>query len=341
MNHKSHLRSPDISHHISRRRFGTGVAGLASFAAFAGTSPNVALAVNEIQTVPLPMMISAEVSTTLKSQGLNDDPWSCSVSGAIANQFGLGSQVRVRRNLNEYAIYTVAQVREQDPADKVRMSSIARQRLGTSDTFPATLLQPLTTKLMTDAQAKSANEFVERISDSPNNQGLVVLAPHGGGIEFKTDLQARWVQEALPNADVTCWCCSGWKDNGGTHGRWHVSTMDIDPVSFPGLATIADRGFAYAVAFHGMKDSGVLVGGGAPAELKQMIRAAIKSVVGNNTVTIANDGANNSGTSPENLVNWITAGGGGGIHIEQSSHIRSNYWSEVAQAVADVFAGLL
>jgi phage replication-related protein YjqB (UPF0714/DUF867 family) len=291
--------------------------------------------------VPLPIAIPVAVSPTLKLQGLDGDRWSCSVSGAIAAKFGLGSQVRVRRTDDQYAIYTVAEVRQQDGANVVRMGSSARGRLGTSKSFSATLLQPTTTKLMTDVQAKNVSEFVERIADPPNNQGLVVLAPHGGAIEAKTDLQARWVADALPDGDVTCWCCSGWKAGGGTHERWHVTSTEISPASFPGLATIADRGFAYAVSFHGQKDSGVLIGGGGPAELKQMLRQAIKAVVGNNSVTIAEKGDSNNGMSAKNFVNWITAGGGGGIQIEQSMDVRSKYWSAVAQAVANVYAGLV
>ncbi|KIG19518.1 hypothetical protein DB30_00027 [Enhygromyxa salina] len=281
------------------------------------------------------------MTQTLKDQGLNSDPWSCSVSAAIGDVFGVGSQLRVRRDVDNLAVYTVAEIREQDPANVVRMSSIARQRLGTSDVFTGTLHTPLSTKLMTDAQAENAGAFVERIADHPQNQGLLLMAPHGGRIEFNTDHQARLAAKDLAGGDVSTWCCSGWRtDNGSTHSRWHVSTTEISPLSFPGLATIANRGFAYAVGFHGMKADGVLVGGGAPNELKQMVRQAIKSVVGNNPVTVVN-GGKNSGVSDTNVVNWITAGNGGGIQLEQSSEIRSKYWSDVAHAVADVFADLI
>ncbi|KIG19517.1 hypothetical protein DB30_00026 [Enhygromyxa salina] len=291
--------------------------------------------------VPIPVSISVSVTSPYEYQGLNDDPWSCSVSGAIANVFGLGSQVRVRRNIDNFAIYTVADVRYQDPVNRVRMGSAARQRVGTPNVFSATLHTALATKLMSDTQAKNAGEFVERIADAPHHHGLAVLAPHGGVIEVKTDLQARWVMDALPNADVSCWICSGWTSEGGAHARWHVASTEIHPASFPGLATIADRGFAYAVAFHGMNAAGVRIGGSAPDELKEMLRQAIQSAVGGYSVELAADDDPNGGTSPDNIVNWITAGGGGGVHIEQGPLIRSKYWFAVAQAVADVFRGLV
>ncbi|WP_181233148.1 poly-gamma-glutamate hydrolase family protein [Enhygromyxa salina] len=291
--------------------------------------------------VPIPVSIPVSVTSPYQYQGLSNDPWSCSVSGAIANVFGLGSQVRVRRSVDQFAVYTVTDVRYQDPVNRVRMGSVARERVGTPNVFSGTLHTPLATKLMSDTQAKNAGEFVERIADSPNNHGLVVLAPHGGVIEVKTDLQARWVMDELPNADVSCWICSGWTTEGGAHTRWHVASTELHPVSFPGLATIANRGFAYAVAFHGMNDAGVRIGGSAPFELKEMLRQAIKHAVGDYPVAHAADDDPNGGTSPDNVVNWITAGGVGGVHLEQGPLIRSKYWFAVAQAVADVFRGLV
>jgi phage replication-related protein YjqB (UPF0714/DUF867 family) len=342
MNHKTYdTPSPDSTHHISRRRFGAGVAGLASVAAFAGLPQKSALAANEVQAVPLPLMIPIEVTSTLNSQDLDNKKWLCSVSADLAPHFDVGSHIRVRRNVDNYAVYTVAEVRDQDPPKTVRMCKAARQRVGTSNSFQGLLLQSLATKLMTDAQAENAGEFVERIADSPNNQGLVLMAPHGGEIESKSDFQVKRAAEVLAGKDVSTWCCMGWRTAGNPYDRWHVSSSIMTPTSFPGLATIADRGFAYAVTFHGMKADGVLIGGAGPQELKQMLRQAIKSVLGNHPVSIAEPNGHNSGASAGNLVNWITAGGGGGIQLEQSKAVRNDYWSDVAEAVAEVYAELI
>ncbi|WP_181197666.1 poly-gamma-glutamate hydrolase family protein [Enhygromyxa salina] len=277
----------------------------------------------------------------MKSQGLNSDKWMCSVSGEFAKKFKLGTQIRVRRNGSEYAVYTVGDVREDDPANLIRMGKIARERLGTSDSFEGRLMPTLALKPMTDDEAETYGEFVERVYDTKEHQGLVILAPHGGGIEFNTDLQARWVADALPDADLSTWCCSGWHNNGSDYTRWHVTSTKIHPASFPGLASIAERGFAYAVSFHGQKADGVLIGGGGPIELKETLRDEIKAVVGNHPVTIAEPGDHNSGMSAENVVNWMTAGGSGGIQLEQSPEIRDGYWIDVAEAVAKVYESLI
>ena len=53
---------------------------------------------------------------------------------------------------------------------------------------------------------------------------------------------------------ASAWRCKGWGPNGGAFARWHITSTDIDPASFPLLATVASRRFARAVAFHGFDD---------------------------------------------------------------------------------------
>lgn len=317
---------------------------MAALATFASTGASVALAGNEIQTLPKYLSIPVEIGAALKSQGLINDRWACSISSAIAGKIGLGAQIRICRNDDDCAVYTVTEIRKNDPADMIRMSKAARQRIGTSDTgFDATVRQAVATEAMTINQAKSAGEFVERIDDSGDHQGLLVMAPHGGSIELNTDRQARRVADELAGADVSTWCCNGYKPGGGAYDRWHVTSTMISPKSFPGLASLSNRDFAYAVAFHGMSASGVLIGGGAPLELKQLLRQQIKSALGGagGPVTIADEGSSLGGSSSKNVVNWVTAGGGGGIQIEQSYEVRQEYWQVVADAVAKVYAGLV
>ena len=59
---------------------------------------------------------------------------------------------------------------------------------------------------------------------------LVVLAPHGGDIEPHTDDQAELVAAAT---GCSSWRCKGWRPGGGAHERWHITSTDIDPGSFP------------------------------------------------------------------------------------------------------------
>ena len=341
MNRKTVFRSQSTDHHISRRGFW---AGMAAITTFASTCTSVALAGGEEQTIPPHFSIPVEVSGALKSQDINGDPWACSVSGDLAELVSLGTQIRVCRNNDHCAVYTITEIREGDGSDEIRLGKAARARLGTSGTgFEATLRQALATKQMSDKSAKSASEFIECIADSGNHEGLLVMAPHGGTIEINTDRQARRVGDLLSGSDVSTWCCKGYKQGGGAWDRWHVTSNDISPKSFPGLAKVAKRQYAYSVAFHGMKDSGVLIGGRGPKQLKELLRKAIKSALGDaaGPVTIASKDNDKGGYALTNVANWVTVGGSGGIQIEQSLKVRENYWKDVAEAVADVYSGLV
>lgn len=307
------------------------------------TCGNVALA-GEKQTIPKHFSIPVEVSGALKSQDIYGDPWACSVSDDVAELVSLGAQIRICRNNDHCAVYTITEIRESDGSDQIRLGKAARKRLGTSGTgFEATVRQALATKQLSDKAAKSASEFIECIDDSGNHEGLLVMAPHGGTIEINTDRQARRVTELLSGSDVSSWCCKGYSQGGGAWDRWHVTSSDISVKSFPGLASVTKREYAYSVAFHGMKDSGVLIGGRGPKQLKQMLRSAIKSAIGDGAgpVTIASKDNDKGGYSLANVANWVTVGGSGGIQIEQSLKIREKYWKDVADAVASVYSGLI
>ena len=298
----------------------------------------------EVQITPPPLAVPVTVEPALQAQAWLGDRWSCSVSGALAQVIEVGAQLRLCRGPEHCAVYTVAEARPNDPDDVVRVSKAGRARLGASQAgFAATLRRALATTKLSDAQAQAQGEFVERIRDAGDHEGLVVLAPHGGGIELTTDRQARRVADRLAGADVSTWCCAGWKPGGGAFERWHVTSTWIHPASFPGLATLAQRRFAYALAFHGMSGEGVLIGGAGPIELKQMLCQAIAAALGGEAglVTIASPGHSIGGSSPANVGNWLTVGGEGGIQIEQSGLVRGQYWRDVADAVASVYAGLV
>ncbi len=340
MSRSSFFRSSIPTTRISRRSFAIGVTAATTIAAHA----NVARAEDEVQTTPEPFAIPVHVSPALKSQGILGDRWACSVSAALADELGYGAQLRVYRNSSNYAVFTVTEIRDDDAVDEIRISKAGRQRLGTSASgFSATLRPALATQQLSESAAKSASEFIERVADDGEHQGLLVMAPHGGSIEINTDRQARRIAQNLAGADVSSWCCNGYKQGGGAFERWHVTSTLISPASFPGLASVTQRDYAYGVSVHGMQAAGVLIGGAAPAELKQLLRQEIKAALGNaaGPVEIAKSGQALAGASPDNVTNWVTAGGDGGVQIEQSSKVRTKYWQDVADAVSSVFAGLL
>jgi phage replication-related protein YjqB (UPF0714/DUF867 family) len=281
------------------------------------------------------------VATTLHSQAHKHDAYACSVPRSLVGLM-IGDQIRITRSPDDYALYTIVERRISDNPNVLRMGLNAHQRLGTANGFEANVINPVVAIGLTDAQAQLTGEFVERLVDDGQNGGLVVLAPHGGMIEARTDRQAETVTAALA---CSSWICKGWKHgDGGCYRRWHISSTRLSPRSFPGLGLIANRGFDYAVAFHGISSGGgVLIGGTAPRALKVMVKAAIVAALRNPEieVTIVQPDDDSSGGSPHNVVNWLTADGMAGLQIEQSPIVRAKYWREVANAVISVYSQLI
>lgn len=267
---------------------------------------------------------------------LRADGECCAMTPPLLTALGItpGEQVRIRRSAEEYAAYTVLEAAGQSPV--VYVGEPGRRRLGTPDTFEGTVTRPVPRSELSDERASRRSEFVERLED-PGGDDLVVLAPHGGWIEPHTDDQADRVADRL--AGATAWRAKGWRDGGGAYDRWHVTSTAIHPRSFPALGRIVDRGFTHAVGFHGFSEAGIVVGGGAPAGLRGSVRDALEArLPASVPVRLATDAtAAYGGDDPDNLTNWLTADGRGGIQIEQSRAVRDDHRDAVADAVVAVF----
>lgn len=265
----------------------------------------------------------------------------CSISTQLAVGIGPGDQIRIVRSPTEYALYTISEVRNELGPDIVRMSAAGRARLGTNNPFAGALDTEVAASELSDVEAQAQSEFVERLVDDGFHTGLLAAAAHGGKIEVNTDEQAEYLAALLPG--ISSWICKGWRNPTGAFNRWHIDSSELSPNSFPGLGAIADRGFTHVVSFHGMSEPGVLIGGRASLELRETLRAAIVDAIGDPSVPIVVSGDDGplSGVGASNFVNWLTAGLNGGIQIEQSLLVRTQYWAAVVEAVASVMGPLI
>jgi phage replication-related protein YjqB (UPF0714/DUF867 family) len=301
-----------------------------------------ALDSESFRAVNPPAILEISVLQAQPTQSIAVEAERLSIDTGLGVILGLGDQCRILRPGGSVALYTVGDVRSEPGSGKLRMGLEARARLGTTSTFFATLLTKVVADL-TDEQAEAQSEFVERLVDDGSNTGLIAIAPHGGWIEMHTDEQAALVRSMLAGKNASSWICKGYKQDGGAYNRWHITSSDISRRSFPGLDAVADRNFAYAVSFHGMSHEVVLIGGSAPYEIKQLIQSAIVAVVADSDieVSIASSTDLYSGDSPDNVVNWLTVGGQGGVQIEQSMRARELHGLDIAAAVAGVFDQLI
>jgi phage replication-related protein YjqB (UPF0714/DUF867 family) len=283
-----------------------------------------------------------------EQQDLIDHSEHCSADPEALAGIGraLGHQVRVRPDADQsvFALYTVSQTRDEAPDAIVRMGRGGRERLGAGETFAAVVDSVVPRPGLSDDDAQRLHEFVERLSDNGTHRGLIAIAPHGGDIERHTDTQAERVAERLAEYGVSAWRCKGFgPDGGGASRLLHITSTDIHEASFPALGSVIGRGFRYAVAFHGFREEEVLVGGAAPFRLRAEIACAIENALSGSGIQVRIAGPDDvsGGDSPRNIVNRLTASKRGGVHIEQSLQARTDHALDIANAVAEVFAGRL
>lgn len=292
-------------------------------------------------------MAKAEQTALIESgERLSADPDKMATIGrAVGEQVRLVRTDKRYKRIKDWALYTFYEEREETYEYNMRMGYDGRDRLGQTDTPIYVIADSQCVRHdLTEAEAENNGEFIECLDEtSGTHTGLIVAAPHGGFIENYTDEEAERVYSQLSGQSkpVSAWRCKGFKPGGGAFARWHITSTEIHRNSFPYLDQVADRGFQYCVSFHGYSEADIAVGGGAPTALKEEVRDAIQQAVGTAYDVVVVDGGPYGGVSPDNLVNWLTANGEGGVQIEQPYSARSNYWTEIADAVAGVFAAKL
>jgi phage replication-related protein YjqB (UPF0714/DUF867 family) len=79
---------------------------------------------------------------------------------------------------------------------------------------------------------------------------------------------------------ASAWLCKGFgDDNKGASDRWHITSDDINPASFPLLGSLMSRQFFYGVAFHGFArqegEKDIYIGGRAAMPLKAAVQRAL------------------------------------------------------------------
>ena len=249
---------------------------------------------------------------------------------------GPGQQVRIHRD-DEFALYTVSELLHETTDPVVRMGLGGRRRLQTDGEFEGVLDTKVVDPDLCDTKARDAGELVERLDDDGVQAHLIAIAPHGGDIEEHTDEQAERVAARLGPQLASAWRGKGWRPGGGAFERWHITSTDLDPACFPLLNSVMPRRFAHAVAFHGFDDEqGVLIGGTAPADVKERLRQAIQQVLPSALdARVARPDERYGGDDPNNIVNRLSPCGG--IQIEQGSTPRSDHGADIADVVADFF----
>jgi hypothetical protein len=154
--------------------------------------------------------LSSQEDLKKRREHCSVDPQRLATIGSAA-----GHQVRIKRNSNQYGLYTVSEVRQENPDTIVRMGQGGRQRLGTSAEFDGVVDARVPHPTLTEAEAKARGEFIERLKDNGRQRQLIAIAPHGGEIERHTDQQAERVASRLAAQAVSSWRCKAGRATAG------------------------------------------------------------------------------------------------------------------------------
>jgi phage replication-related protein YjqB (UPF0714/DUF867 family) len=286
-----------------------------------------------------------------EQDALKNDAERCSADPTMLSPLGraVGHQVRIKRKdvPGFFAVYTVKQANPpadlSDPgrANVVRTGQTGRERLGATDEMAAVVHRTVVDTAPLPGEPNEVR-FFEVAEDNGKQTYLIAIAPHGGAIEEHTDEEAEQVRRELVSQGypASTWTCKGYGDDlKGASDRWHITSGDLHPASFPQLQRLITRKFCYGVAFHGFSkrpsEADVYIGGGAAQSLKRAIKKVLEALSLPMKIQIATttDDPKFQGSSPDNIINRLAAQG---VHIEQSAQARK-FSKDIARAIVTVY----
>lgn len=291
-----------------------------------------------------------------------------------------GQQIRMKVQNDiegEYTapcIYTVNTNPEYTSEEEktVWMSKEGMDRLGIVD-GTLLILQPYAAspRFETRDSGQENNELIEQYIDKSND--VLFLAPHGGDLYSKTELQAL---RGSSIQDYSSWALMGYEQSREEAlKRWYNPPELYKINSFLGLLEL-DYPFEYAVAFTGLSKQDnsekekIVIGGLAEDEIKSAIKKELEKEFTPSDQTNSNEDTSDeessagdstedsegtqeeqepkadptidistayegelSGTEPRHIANNLSYDNSDGIIIQQSPSVRDKHWKEVADAI--------
>jgi phage replication-related protein YjqB (UPF0714/DUF867 family) len=154
-----------------------------------------------------------------------------------------------------------------------------------------------------------------RVTLLPGASGIVVAAPHGGGIEPG----ATEIAQAIAASEHTFYCFEGLKLSGNK--RLHLTSTRFDEP----IGVNAIRRANVVLTIHGCDEQrAIIYTGGLDLKLKKRITGQIESAG-----FVVGERASLMGTDPENLCNRGT--GEGGVQLEISSGLRRLMFADLSR----------
>ncbi len=260
----------------------------------------------------------------------------CTLRRDIAQEIGSfpGEQVRLKPEGDEgrSAAFTVHDIHDSDAEIRIARNGRERLALNASAAVRASSIVPV--HELTRMEAFESNNVTETLWDT-GQESVLVCAPHDG-FESNTAQAAGIVRKRIGDERASAWFVHAFGPDA--FDRFHITSANISPASYPGLATVADRGFDYCISFHVFRGDDVLVGGLADKTLRDELGERISEAInGKRHVETERSEMRYAGKTQENIVNRLTTDSESGIQIEMPALIAHRYRKRVARTVADFF----
>jgi phage replication-related protein YjqB (UPF0714/DUF867 family) len=272
---------------------------------------------------------------------LLSNPEYCSLHTDIAPTINRnpGDQLRLHPTTDPAtaAAYTIDHLHTDGPA--IRLSKCAREKLEQTAPFDTYIAPTIPHATHTYTDAWEHNDITESLWDTGQDT-LLCAAPHAGNIESNTAQAAAILRKQLGPTHASLWALHGFGPNA--FDRWHITSTNITPTSYPKLATIATRQFTHAISFHVYNGHEILIGGLAPRDERDDLATTITDAIDDARPVITDhDDGKYMATSDQNLVNWLTHDNRSGIQIEMPSLIAQRYRKRLARATASHYQSKL
>jgi len=185
------------------------------------------------------------------------------------------------------------------------------------------------------------NSQAETLWDN-NNADILVLAPHGGDIEFGTDDCASRIHKKLiqKGYNPVTWMYHAFGENA--YDEHHVTSTKISSDDFPKLNEVEDRVFDLAVSIHMHEEGYVGVGGGIGDRIREFLADSLSErLPDSKEVRFEYDSMKYKGRKSSNIVNRFTLEQRYGIQLELTPKTAFIYRKRVARSVVDTVTELL
>jgi len=180
----------------------------------------------------------------------------------------------------------------------------------------------------------TANGVLKETLQSGSHQDYVVVAPHGGSIEPKTATQAKRLASQLA---CPVWYCQAKTTTGvSAFSEFHTPSHKLTADMFPTLTHITAAQPSLAVSIHGMKETGVYIGGRISRDIQTRVQTAFRDRLPDDVPVEIHSRGSYAGVLRSNIVNRVTESGQHGLQIEQGWDVRHTHTDVCPKAIAEV-----